>query len=95
MTSSAMPLIFMLLRGTLGQNHDGGDKFSQLNLDLIALNRGVEDRANERTKKRKKVTTAGFQQHKCPFEGFPECLDKDICPHPYSHLFHIRLPIIR
>lgn len=40
MTSSATLLSFMLLRETLGQNHDSGDKSpTQLNLDLIAPNK--------------------------------------------------------
>lgn len=44
MTSSAMLSIFMLLRGTLGKNHDHGDKPpTQLNLVLITPNKGVKD----------------------------------------------------
>lgn len=51
-------------RETWGQNHDGGGKPpTQLNLDLISPNKGVEDRAKESTLGRKNVTTAGFQRH--------------------------------
>lgn len=64
MTNSTILLIFMLLRETWEQNHDGGDKLPPpLNLDLITSNNVVEGRANERTIRMKKMNTVDFQQH--------------------------------